>query len=222
MFNTENANPTSAGCTFSGNLGYFGNALAFDPESPSNLFMANCILWDGGDEVWNADGSTITVVYSDVQGGWSGDGPGNIDADPMFVDPANGDFRLSLGSPCIDAGHNWGVAPDLADLDADGDTAELTPVDLDGNPRFVHAPVDAHPGCGVPAIVDMGAYEFPDGTALDIRLGDIDGDGVVGCIDFLLLMDAWGACPAGCCLADFDLDGVVGVLDFLKLLRYWG
>lgn len=32
------------------------------------------------------------------------DGTGNIDSDPMFVDRAAGDYRLSLGSPAIDAG----------------------------------------------------------------------------------------------------------------------
>ncbi|MHC4130089.1 MAG: right-handed parallel beta-helix repeat-containing protein [Planctomycetota bacterium] len=205
------SSPTLINCTLSGNTGGAVGGVSGDAT------VVNCILWD------NTPGQIIlpsVVSYSNVQGGYPG--PGNIDADPLFADPDNGDLRLSPDSPCLDAGHNWGVAPDLADLDADGDTNELTPFDLDGNPRFVHAPVDPHPGCGIPAIVDMGAYEFPDGTAADIKLGDIDGDGMVGYIDFLLLLDAWGVCAAGCCLADFDLDGEVGVLDFLKLLSSWG
>ena len=31
-------------------------------------------------------------------------GKGNIESDPMFVDPNNGDYRLQNGSPCIDRG----------------------------------------------------------------------------------------------------------------------
>jgi len=34
--------------------------------------MSKYILWDGGDEVWNNDGSTITIEYSDVNGGQIG------------------------------------------------------------------------------------------------------------------------------------------------------
>jgi hypothetical protein len=34
--------------------------------------------------------------------------------------------------------------------------------------------------CGLPPVVDMGAYESQDGTASEIRFGDIDGDGIVG------------------------------------------
>ena len=71
----------------------------------------------------------IVLIASTVQAPL---GTGNIDAEPMFVDPDNDDFRLQTGSPCIDAGHNWGVGPDYADLNADSDTAELTPSDLDG------------------------------------------------------------------------------------------
>jgi hypothetical protein len=53
-------------------------------------------------------------------------------------------------------------------------------------------------------------------------LGDLDGDGVVGVSDFLLLLAAWGPCPDECCLADLDRDGAVGVNDFLLLLAEWG
>ncbi|MHC4130219.1 MAG: dockerin type I repeat-containing protein, partial [Planctomycetota bacterium] len=52
-------------------------------------------------------------------------------------------------------------------------------------------------------------------------LGDIDADGAVGVSDFLLLLAAWGPCPADCCLADLDSDGSVGVSDFLLLLAHW-
>ena len=53
---------------------------------------------------------------------------------------------------------------------------------------------------------------------------DIDGDGVVGITDFLLLLADWGPCPAPpeYCPADLDGDGVVGIEDFLLLLASWG
>ncbi len=50
--------------------------------------------------------------------------------------------------------------------------------------------------------------------------GDLDGDGIVGIVDFLALLQAWGACPG--CPADLDCDGSVGITDFLALLGSWG
>ena len=46
----------------------------------------------------------LTIEYSNIEGGWHGEG--NIDQDPEFVDPSNGDFRLQSSSPCIDAGNS--------------------------------------------------------------------------------------------------------------------
>ncbi len=58
----------------------------------------------------------LNISYSDVQGGqaaiytpdastitW---GSGNIDADPLFEDAAQGNYHLRKGSPCVDTGHN--------------------------------------------------------------------------------------------------------------------
>ena len=192
MRNSSSSSPTVSDCTFSGNTAINGNALAFDgnPNFPSGLIMTNCILWDGGDEIWNNDGSVITINYTDVQGGWPG--TGNIDADPLFVDPDNGDFRLQAGSPCIDAGDNTAVPEGVLR-------------DLDGNPRFV---ADACAGeSGV--TVDMGAYEF-QGTSCD--LSNIPA----------LLAAWGSCPDCGTCPADFDGDCSVGILDLLILLGNWG
>jgi hypothetical protein len=56
-----------------------------------------------------------------------------------------------------------------------------------------------------------------------VTTGDLDGDGVVGVNDFLILLGAWGPCGdcAGC-PADLDGDCQVGVNDFLILLAFWG
>jgi hypothetical protein len=45
----------------------------------------------------------------------------------------------------------------VLDLDGDGDTAEITPLDLDGNPRFADDPNTPDAGCGAPVVVDIGA-----------------------------------------------------------------
>jgi len=177
--------------------------------------MANCVLWNGGDEVWNNDGSIITINYSDLQGGW--DGQGNIDGDPLFVDPNNGDYHLSPGSPCIDAGCNWAVPPDTADLDDDGDTSEYTPFDRDGEGRFFDDPDTADTGCGCPPIVDMGAYEFGE-TGPQPCPGDLDCDRTVGHSDLAILLAAWHGSAEG----DLNCDGVTDHADLGILLANWG
>jgi len=57
------------------------------------------------------------VTYSDVQGGWKGQG--NIDADPAFVGPERDDFHLRWRSACIDAGDP------SSPLDPDGTRSDM-------------------------------------------------------------------------------------------------
>ncbi len=61
--------------------------------------LTNTIVWGNSGPQWVAGGD---VRWCDIEGGYPG--LGNIDADPLFVDAPNGDFHLSAGSPCIDAG----------------------------------------------------------------------------------------------------------------------
>ncbi|MCZ6858098.1 MAG: hypothetical protein O7F70_08875 [Gemmatimonadetes bacterium] len=225
--------PKIANCTFTANsAGKMGSGGAV-LNAFGSITLSNCILWHNiPDQVFGHDPPPTTrVQYSDVQGGWTGRGGSNIEADPLFVDSEgpdgipgtdDDDLRLQPDSPCIDAGFNNAVGQDVADLDDDGDSDEFTPFDLDGNPRFVHAPIDPHPGCGVQAIVDMGAYEFQEGTAVQPVYADLDADGAVTMVDLLILLGNWGPCEEGCCLADLDIDGSVGILDLLSLLTNWG
>jgi len=81
--------------------------------------LMNCIMWNSGTEEiyfhpWIEIPYTITISYSDIQGGESGIVTnifgtvnwmdGNINTDPLFVDYGNRDYRLQSTSPCIDAG----------------------------------------------------------------------------------------------------------------------
>ncbi len=215
MANFLFSSPAVTNCTFSGNSsGVSGGGMHNSNSSPT---VTNCILWNDSPNEISAD--TITVTYSTVEGGFAG--VGNIDADPMFVDPINGDYRLASGSPGIDAGNNWGVPIDVDDYDQDGNTAELFPVDLDGNPRFNADEADFDPGCGVPVVVDMGAYEYQFDPVEDVIFADLNGDGVVGILDLLGVLAAWGDADNNC-LADLDIDGEVGIFDLLTLLGSWG
>ncbi|MHC4206787.1 MAG: right-handed parallel beta-helix repeat-containing protein, partial [Planctomycetota bacterium] len=77
-------------CTFAQNFALRGNALCDYNLYPSNIELINCILWDGVGSIWHHSwdpdyDSTITITYSNIQDGWSGEG--NIDIDPCFVNP---------------------------------------------------------------------------------------------------------------------------------------
>ena len=86
-----------------------------------------------GDDSIAGKGKTA-ITYSSVEGGWPG--AGNIDSDPMFVDPGRSDYRLMSGSPTIDAGHNWGIGADTNDIDDNRNDTKVFPIDLDSNPRI--------------------------------------------------------------------------------------
>jgi hypothetical protein len=211
MFNYVYSSPTVTNCTFSGHPRH-GAVNNYDYCSPA---LANCIFWgNAGGEIVNDDTSAPTVTYSDVQGGY--EGTGNIDANPLFVDPSNGDFRLASGSPCVDAGDNSVVPADTLDLDGDGDTDEPIPFDLDGRPRFVDDPDTPDSGEGDPPIVDMGAYEHQ-------CFGDLDGDDDVDLSDLATLLAHCGM-TSGATHEDGDLDGDgdVDLSDLAALLAVYG
>jgi hypothetical protein len=152
ILQTVHGEPLVINCTISGN---FGTGLA--NAGFAALTVRNSVIW--GNSEGSIQGGAI-VAYSDVEGGWSG--AGNIDADPLFVQPGMDNVRLSVGSPCINTGDNGSVPPGIT-------------TDIDGNPRIIGG------------VVDMGAYEgeFEQEPA---AAGDSDFDNG----EFIILIPAGG------------------------------
>jgi hypothetical protein len=142
----SNSNPIILNNTVSGNMARLGAGILC--QSNSNPFIINTILWQDSSE-WDSleihiDNSSPEVSYCDVQGGYQG--IGNIDLDPLFRDPDNGDFHLmsiacgdSVYSPCIDAGH----------------------------PAIIDSLLDCSRGLGIVAS-DMGAYGGGDSVSVGV------------------------------------------------------
>jgi parallel beta-helix repeat protein len=110
MYNGEYTDPTVTNCTFNGNSStYYGGGMYNNDYSDPTV--TNCILWgDLPNEIINDKHSNPTVTFSDVQGGYPGEG--NIDEDPMFVLADKDDPRLLWPSPCIDTGDPTLFDPD--------------------------------------------------------------------------------------------------------------
>lgn len=97
------ADSTIAGCTFADNWASTGATLGgyvnSSGDSMSRVIFADCIVWDGKGSLSSltsppprvrtaaVGNEAVSITYSDVQGGWPGEG--NIDADPLFAAPGH-------------------------------------------------------------------------------------------------------------------------------------
>ncbi len=118
----------------------------------SSVQVYNSIIWGNSGPSPDLDlaSTDAQITYSDIQGGWAGQG--NIAADPMFENPANGAYNLTMGSPCIDAGDP------AAGYDQDGTRVDMGAVFFwqEGmQKRLVLPHVNAQPGSEV--LVDIKA-----------------------------------------------------------------
>ncbi len=156
MCDTFGAGSSLVNCTFAYNRATRrGGGICYDSELNAGRTIANCIVWYNVDgegtsgvesQIYAKSGvGEIPLRYSCVQG-WSDAGAGGrvgtIGANPLFIDADGADniggtdddnLRLTMWSPCLDAGENSRVRAGTTDLD--------------GKARIIHGRVD------------MGAYE---------------------------------------------------------------
>ena len=205
----HNCDNTIMNCTVINNVATDGGAL-----SRCDGTIINCIFWSN-------DNGTLFDCAEPMYSCWAGadSGLGNIDADPCFVDAANGDYHLksegwrwdaqrkvwtwdTATSPCIDAGNPGSQL---------GDEPVMLPMDPDNE-------------WGVNLRINMGAYGGTEQASISPwgwgLLCDLNNDGIVDLDDFATQgrywMDVDDEQPA-----DVNRDGVVDAYDLLLQASDW-
>jgi predicted outer membrane repeat protein len=111
----DNANPSLVNVTITGNSASAdGGGIYCYASYP---ILINSILWNNSPEEIYIEFGSVTATYSDIEGDFTG--IGNIDSDPLFVDPDSNNYHLLYNSPCINTGDP------LSPLDPDGSIADM-------------------------------------------------------------------------------------------------
>jgi len=203
MFLIGRSDPTIINCTFSGNEAGGGGGIyngRFVSSAENSPKVINCIFWgDSPDEIYVYD-STPVITYSDVEGGWAGEG--NIDVDPCFADPgywdangtpedANDDFWVDGDYHLRSQAGRWEPSSQTWVQD------DVTSPCIDaGNPN---SPIGLEPFPNGGRI-NMGAYGgtkeasksyFGEPLCRTIVAGDINGDCIINFKDFAIMALHW-------------------------------
>lgn len=121
--------------TICNNTAITGGGMYNNSSSP---ILNNCIIYGNNTGVFNTDGASAPrYFYSLIQSMPIDPTNHNLGGatNPLFDNPASGDYRLRFNSPCINQGNNDSIPGGIV-------------TDLAGNNRIAYN------------IVDMGAYEY--------------------------------------------------------------
>jgi hypothetical protein len=189
--------PVLTNCTFTGNSAATSGGAIYN-QFKSYPILTNCILWDNSsDEIV---GGTSIVTYSNVRGGWPGEG--NIDEDPCFADPGywdangtpedanddfwvDGDYHLKSQAGRWDANEGRWAIDDVTSpcIDA-GDP--MTPIGREPFPNGGIINIGAYGGTA-----EASKSYFGKPPCEIIVVGDVNGDCKVSFEDFRLMGLHW-------------------------------
>lgn len=174
--------------TLANNTAWYSGPDIYCPSS--NLIIINSIIWNYSPNTIVAEMELVQIFYSDVIGGWIGEG--NISEDPQFIDFENSNYTLQANSPCRDTGTAYYVF--------DGDTLiNLNPGEYNGT-----AP-------------DMGAIEYNSFALGDLNQdGSVNILDVVIIVSIILGDEPteWEAYAA-----DMNSDGSINVTDIVLIVN---
>jgi predicted outer membrane repeat protein len=197
------ANAELENCIFNGNWAKQDSAIA--KNSSSILNISNSIIWNGQNAISDSNSSTLTVSYSDIQGGL--EGTGNIDTDPLFANPGywadvndiniivepndpnaiwiDGDYHLKSQAGRWDSNTQSWVQDDVTSpcIDA-GDP--MSPIGLEPFPNGGRINMGAYGGTA-----EASKSYFGKPVCQTIVAGDINGDCKVDILDLEIMMSHW-------------------------------
>ncbi|MDO9186006.1 MAG: T9SS type A sorting domain-containing protein [Bacteroidia bacterium] len=166
----SNVSPVITNNTISNNNAIYGGGIVFDIISSPTL--RNCILWGNavstsGSQIYIADNqSDPDFYYCNIQGGLdafelngnshTGIYSNNIDSDPKFVSPSAGNGNGFNGVVA-----NWSLQSNSPSINTGDPTGTYPATDIVGNTRVTVCRID------------MGAYEYQNGTPLTATISQI-------------------------------------------------
>jgi hypothetical protein len=244
------SNATVINCTFNGNASeLIGGGMMINAGNP---ILISCIFWGNApEEVWDWSDSLV-VTYSNVQGGWPGQG--NIGADPLFVRQSDSDcclpnhYTTGCADPACEAivceaepyccDEEWGAyCPALAivlcgdlcsrDLHLQPGSPCIDAGDNTAVPEGITTDLDGNPRfVDDPDTMDTG---YGDPPLVDMGAYEYQGLPCPwdlsgnGNVDVVDLLMVIGSWgPCAGCPADFNEDGLVNVVDLLALIANFG
>jgi parallel beta-helix repeat protein len=244
---TYNANPALANCIITGNAAagitadYKSNpvisncTIAGNRDSGIKLSMGavkvvNSIIWGNLPKQIARFLSTVVINYSDIQGGWTGQG--NINIDPWFVsagywdeltepDPiwVQGDYHLeSQGWRWSSNSQEWysdGITSRAIDAGSPGSSLGKEPTSVPPDPCNIYSRNIR---------IDMGAFGGTAEASIPPHkwaiLGDLTNNGIVDFADLAPLAENWLNSGSDQPI-DLDRNRIIDMIDFASLAEDW-
>ncbi|MCP4708028.1 MAG: hypothetical protein GY869_05350, partial [Planctomycetes bacterium] len=229
---TFGGSPIINKCTVVSNTAALGGGI--NCQSGSNAKLFNSIFWDNSEEEISFSGAEVSVMYSNVRGGFTG--LGNINIDPLFIrsgywDPndtpanQNDDFWVAGDYHLRSQGWRWD------ELYQEWTWDEQTSLCIDaGNPSTALQEeslyvMPYYPNKWAKNIrINMGVYSQTSKASLAVPgwslLSDLNNDGIVNLVDLAYQSLFWLQTNSDS-PGDLNRDGVTNIQDLLILKFEW-